>query len=86
MGQLREIEIVTLPGVDRERENRDLREKSVKLCRKTPPPSRHQLSKCVSMSETIAFGPDKRKEPLTVANQLDYSLCLSGFEILKEPP
>ena len=38
------------------------------------------------MSETIAFGPDKRKEPLTVANQLDYSLCLSGFEILKEPP
>ena len=60
--------------------------KSVKLSRKTPLPSRHQLSQCVSMCETIAFGPNKRKEPLTVANPLDYSLCLPEFEILRKSP
>ena len=38
------------------------------------------------MCETIAFGPDKRKEPLTVANPLDYSLCLPEFEILRKSP
>ena len=66
VGTCRDIEIWCLPGVDRDRGHRgefactDNRQGTISTI------PRQELSQCVSIIETVAFGPNKAKFSVTV--------------------